>query len=546
MSLFGLNPLDNPLLHSLPAIASASLALMDAGLGLYSQTCDSINSGGAIGSKYLQAYSLYITDEEALLSALESLAASPSGAASWVTTEISDLKASTQSGIKQLYSQGGAIGSLSLGSALSSIPGAGSNPGLAGDPLLQSIASIFPALASALANPSAFAALFSGGVNMSAGPGITQSGYLNDASGANIGQGGIGNSAFGNAIGQAGDLNSGQGSWLDALGTNNTQSGTHDLAVGNYNYEYGSSDVTNGNRNTLSGSNDVALGDNNTIIGDSARVFGSGLSASTGQTVFGTASNFTVINADGTWSTVVNGSTTVGSCASTNSSLMAAESAAIASAQGTAQTNYTGLSSQLSALGWSQVVSSIGADVASGAFGGWNFAPSAAAASSGFAASSALSWLDAAAVANIYHFGSYGNVDLATLSALVGMDGSSTIIGADAAAALAAYSAGANPFPALGQLFTDARNTNITSSATTLSGVNAQDRANTMLAGVEYAAGNLSALASTLSTLAASSNKALAEEAAFAITFGGGTMTSASLAVMYKTTGIPVPFSVTS
>jgi hypothetical protein len=531
--MFGLTPLETLLRTSTPAVASAFSAMQQAGQSASTLWNDHIASGTPITSQFTQAYSLYITDEEALLNALNTLAAGPSGAPAWVSSEISDLRGATQSDVNSLYTNGGSIGSLSLGSALSGIPGASSNSGLAGDPLLQSIASIFPALASALANPSTFAAVFSGGVNMSAGPGITQSGYLNTAGGTNIGQGGIGNSAFGNSIEQAGDLNSGLGSWLDALGTNNTQSGTNDLAVGNYNQEYGSSDVTNGNRNTLSGSNDVALGDNNTIIGDSARVFGSDLSASAGQTVFGTASNFTVINTDGTWSTVVNGSTTVGSCALTNSSLMAAESAAIGSAEGTAQTNYTGLSSQLAALGWSQVVSSIGADVGSGAFGGWNFAPSAA--------------VTGISSADMIKLG-INSQTLENLSAFVASNASNSVLGEDALAAYQLISAGINPSQAIAQYVDDQLNPAIASGATSLSGVSAQDRANAMIAQAEFAAGNWSALNATLSALATSSNpNGIAVEANLILSYGGGAFTSGGLTALSDLTqGIPIPSALLS
>jgi hypothetical protein len=461
------------------AASSQSLAVAGDRLAIssvYLKMGDTIQSGTADGAEYLKDLSVYITDQETLLATLESMASNVGGGAgTWISSGVSSLHDAISSEITLLYANGGSISNLPECAAMSSIPGSGI-PGSSGG------------IASA--------------ANFESGPGISQAG--------------VGNSAGGFDIEQAGNSNTAWGSWLDAMGGFNFQNGAYLLAIGSYNIENGDHDVANGTSNTISGSFDTIVGNNNTIIGNSARVFGSGLSALAGQTVFGTTSNFTVINANGTWSTVVNGSAvpTASGNAFTNSSLMTLESQAIADASGAAQTNYVNLVSQYAGLGYSQVLSLISADITSGNFGVGNFVSSTVAAGSAPAANcSGLSSGDAVAVATLsgLTWGASTSASImATLSGIATRDTSSTILGAEAAAALKLISSGINPQALLTFIVDEANDYKVTSSQTSLNGFSAQDITNTGIAFGEEQAGNSGALATTLSALTTSSNSVVA------------------------------------
>jgi hypothetical protein len=175
-------------------------------------------------------------------------------------------------------------------------------------------------------------------------------GTFEKAVGSNLALSGSSNTATGTNIVAVGNGNTANGNFLDLLGAYNSVSGFHDIAIGSKNSVTGSYDTAVGNSNSVDGNNDTVYGDNDKVHGNSAHVYGSGLEASKGQTVFGTKSNYTVVNADGSWKQVVDGKT-----ASKGSSLTAAiasqEASASMSALQTAGANYAALSSQWSATG---------------------------------------------------------------------------------------------------------------------------------------------------------------------------------------------------
>jgi hypothetical protein len=479
----GIDPVLTQFYNICPAAASQYLTVSGdalAGSSVFLNMGDTIQSGTADAAEYLKDLSAYITDEETLLATLNSMAASAGGAGTWISSEIAYLHDAIGSEITSLYANGGTISNLPECAAMSGIPVSIAPPGCSGPGISNAIASA---------------------ANTQNGPGISQAG--------------VGNSAGGFDIEQAGNSNTAWGSWLDAMGDFNLQAGAYLLAIGSYNIENGAHDVANGTSNTISGSYDIALGNNDTIIGNSAQVFGSGLSASASQTVFGTASNFTVINADGTWSTVVNGSaTSSGAGAAGNASLMASESAAMGSAFQTAQTNYLNLVSQYAALGYSQVLSSISADITSGNFGISNFVSSTAPAGSvSLVTASGLTADDAAAVSSLAGsvWGTCTSAGIiATLSGIAGRDAPNTILGADARAALALISAGADPKYALSLLKYDATSSFMTSSLTRTDSVSAQDAANINIANAEFNAHDWSGLSASLAILATSSDPVVA------------------------------------
>jgi hypothetical protein len=457
------------------AASSQSLHVAEDRLAIssvYLKMGDTIKSGTPDGAEYFKDLSVYITDQETLLATLESMASNVGGGAgTWIASGVASLHDAISSEITLLYANGGTISNLPERAAMSGIPGNGI-PGNSGG------------IASA--------------ANFQSGPGISQAG--------------VGNSAGGFDIEQAGNSNTAWGSWLDAVGGFNLQEGAYLLAIGSSNVENGAYDVANGTSNTISGSYDTIVGNNNTIIGNSARIFGSGLSALAGQTVFGTASNFTVINADGTWSTVVNGSVvpTAAENAFTNSSLMTLESQAVADASRAAQTNYVNLVSQYTGLGYSQVLSSIGADISAGEFGVGNFVSSTPPPSSvSLVTASGLTASDAAAVASldvsVWGASTSASV-IATLSGIAGRDAPNTILGADARAALALISAGVDPSYALSLLKYDATSSFMTSSLTRTDSVSAQDAANINIANAEFNAHDWTGLSASLVILATSSN----------------------------------------
>lgn len=530
--LFG-GPIDQVIMQLNPtasaALIGAQAAALSAGL-LLTQNNDSISAGTAAASQYLQDIAVYISDQAALLNALESYAsAGGGGIAPWVSSEIAYLQGSVASEVPAFYNYGGTISNIPTASTAltnlvgsSNIPPSGSNTPTPASPLnFWTTASA--AVASALAGPaglSAMATLSNSGVDI----GGNQIGGGNYASGNDINQGGIGNYGAGNKINEAGFGHIGIGNLLDAMGIYDTLEGDNLLAIGSFIQETGSFDVANGNNDTISGSYDSVLGNNDSIIGDGATVYGYGLSltVSSGETVFGTGSNYTIVNANGTWSTVINGTVaSSGANASTDcmaggGTVMAAESAAMGSAEATAHTNYLTLSSQLVANGWSQVVSDIGGDMAASDFG-WNFGGSATSWNP-IPATSSLSAADLTALVDLAGYGAWGPTTSAeiesTLSQILGRDGPDSVLGADAQAALQLISAGADPTQALGRLQYEAAQPNMTST-TSLAGANTgsvttQDWENINIANQEYNAGDYAALSATLAVLATSSNPEVA------------------------------------
>jgi hypothetical protein len=274
---------------------------------------DSLSQGTAASSAYVNSLTTAYSAGNSLLGTLNDIASQNSSANTWVAPLQTAAKNQMDYELSQITHLGGSVAAT----------GAGTTPGSPGTSTSTTAGSTgSPSLSQSgddnTTDGSPNISITGIGNFVVAGNSITVSGSLISATGSN-------NTLTGNSVNTAGSDNnlngvnifgigntlSGNGRWLDIAGQNDTATGSYLLAVGSFDKVTGISDRTVGNSNTVSGNYDRAFGNNDKITGDYAAVLGDGLSASTGQLVFGTTSNYTIVNnLNQTWSTIVNGSLT--------------------------------------------------------------------------------------------------------------------------------------------------------------------------------------------------------------------------------------------